>query len=445
MSAFARLCRTRSTRRLSGCFVTSLLFVVALHAENWPQWRGPQGDGSSRETGLPLTWDAEKGIAWKCKLPEWGDSTPAVWDNAIFLTSQVDDKQLLLVKIDRRTGKIEWTREVGSGTPSRVAQLKKDNESRKRQQFHNSQNMASPSPVTDGKTVVAHFGQGELAAFDFAGKQLWRRNLQDDHGVYTIWWGHANSPVLVEDLVICVCMQDSLSDLTDKLSPSYVVAYDLHSGQQRWKTMRMTGIKGEPCDSYITPVFWQQAGQSQLILMGGQQLDAYDPLSGKQLWFLPGLQGNRVITGPVVAGDRVFATEGMRGPTLAVKLGGAGKRPPEDIVWRDDKNSPDSPTPTVCGERLYFVSDKGIAKCVDLASGKQLWKERVPGTYRASPLAADGRIYFLNQEGQCTVVRAAETYYSLAENRIPDTTIASPIASQGRLYLRGQKWLWCVE
>lgn len=410
----------------------------------WPQWRGPEGNGVSRAAGLPVRWSEEEGVAWKCSLPAWGNSTPAIWDNALFLTSHVDDQRLVVLRIDKSTGHIEWTRELGTSQAERVPLATKTAAQRKHQKFHATHNLASPSPVTDGQVVVVHFGNGDLAAYDYSGRQLWKRNLQSEHGEYTIWWGHANSPVLYENLVIAVCMQDNLRDLQSEPSPSYLVAYDKLTGRQVWKTMRMTKATAESCDAYTTPIFWGHGPVPQMIVMGGQMLDAYDPGSGRQLWYLDGLEGNRVITGPVTAGDVVYATQGMRKPLLAVKLGGSGKRPAADVLWKDPQNTPDSPTPVVWENRLYLVTDQGIAKCVDAGSGKLLWKERLKGNYRASPLAADGRIYFLNMEGLSSVVAAGPEFKLLAENKLSDQTIASPAVSAGKLFLRGHKTLYCL-
>ena len=160
-----------------------------------------------------------------------------------------------------------------------------------------------PSPVTNGKVVVVHFGNGDLAAYDFNGGQLWKRNLQADYGPYTIWYGHANSPVIFDDLVISICLQDSLADLQDEPAESYLVAHDLATGRQRWKTPRMTGAPAEEADAYTTPLLVNVDGQPQLVVMGGNQLDAYDPRTGKQLWFLPGLTGGRTVASPTVLDD----------------------------------------------------------------------------------------------------------------------------------------------
>ena len=418
-----------------------------LHAENWPQWRGPEHNGVSRETGLPITWSETSGVVWKCPLEPWGTSTPAIWGDAIFLTTQVDDQRLVLVKIDKKTGRIEWSRQVGEGKAGRAAGSSKARSERGRQHFQPTHNLASPSPVTDGQLVVVHFGNGDLAAYDFNGKQLWRRNLQEDFGPYTIWWGHANSPVLFQDLVISVCMQDNCADLEEvegKPFPSYLAAHDKRTGQLKWKTPRMTGAPAESADSYTTPVFWTSGGRPEMIVMGGRVLDGYDPASGRQLWQLTGLTGNRVITGPVVAGDVAYFTQGMRQALLAAKLGGRGTLPQSDVLWEHRLRTPDSPTPVVWDGLLFLVNDNGIAQCLDAKTGKVHWEQRLRGDYRASPLAAEGRVYFLNMKGLTTVAAASPRFEKLAENQLDDATIAAPIVSDGRIFIRGHKALYCL-
>jgi outer membrane protein assembly factor BamB len=417
-----------------------VLFLAALPAgaDNWPQWRGPAGNSVSAERGLPLNWSDEKGVVWKCPLPGEGASTPAVWGDSVFVTCQKGD-DLLLMKIDNRSGKVAWERAVGSGTL-----VRKTEKARGEQKFHNLHNLASPSPVTDGQSVFAHFGNGELAAYDFDGKQLWHRNLQKDHGAYTIWWGHANSPVLYKDLVITVCMQDSLGDLREKPVESYVVAHDRKTGEPRWRTARNTNATAEECDAYTTPIFHEEGGKTEMIVMGGRQLDAYDPATGKQLWCLPIPIGNRTITGPTLGDGMVYATCGMRKDLVAVKLGGTGQLPDSAIAWRTTDSTPDSPCPVVVNGLLFVASDGGIVRCLDARTGTEKWKERLPGDYKASPLAADGRVYFLNLAGRCTVLAAGEKFEKLAENQLADETIASPAVAGGKIYLRGKKALYCV-
>jgi outer membrane protein assembly factor BamB len=412
---------------------------------DWPQWRGPRGDSVSDETGLPTVWSESKSVVWKSPLPEWGTSTPAIWGDAIFLTSHVEEQDaLLLIKLDKRTGAVEWTRQVGTGEANRTAPSTNGRAGRGPQKFHNLHNLASPSPVTDGKLVVVHFGNGDLAAYDLSGNRLWKRNLQHEHGAYTIWWGHANSPVLSNDLVISVCMQDSLADLGEPPAPSYVIAHDKRTGEVKWKTMRMTNATAEECDSYVTPVLHQSAARTQLIVIGGDQVDAYEPATGKQLWYLPGLAKSRIITGPTIGRDRVYVTMGMRGPLLAIPLRGNGELSAEQVAWRYDKGTPDSCCPVLWRELVFIISDNGIAQCLDASSGRLHWQERLPGDYKASPVAADGSIYFLNTRGLCTVVAASAKFAKLSENTLDDETIASPAVANGNLYLRGKSKLYCL-
>jgi outer membrane protein assembly factor BamB len=250
--------------------------------------------------------------------------------------------------------------------------------------------------------------------------------------------------VLYENLVISICLQDSCADLPGDPSPSYVVAHDKRNGREVWKMPRMTAATHESCDSYTTPLVWKHGERTELVIFGGQMLDAYDPADGRQLWSLPELIGNRTITGPVAAGDMIFVTQGMRNPLLAVKPGGEGKRTRKDIVWQMRDGTPDSPTPVVLGERLYLVTNDGIARCLEAATGRLYWKERLKGGYRASPLAADGRIYFLNEQGLTTVISAEKKFNKLVENPLDDDTVASPITSDGKIFIRGNKTLYCI-
>jgi outer membrane protein assembly factor BamB len=427
----------RQRRILTGALCWAALALPAL-AGNWPQWRGPAGDGISLEKGLPLAWSESQSLAWKCPLPGAGASTPAVWGDAVLVTCQKGD-ELLLLRINARDGRVAWERPVGTGIL-----VRKTAKPRGEQKFHEIQNLASPSPVTDGRRVFVHFGNGDLAAYDFDGQRLWRRNLQDDYGHYTIWWGHANSPVLYRDLVISVCMQDSLVDLQEKAVDSYLVAHDQETGELRWKTLRNTQAEAEQSDAYTTPILHEVDGKAELIVMGGRQLDAYDPATGHQLWFLPIPIGNRTITGPTFAGDMLFTTCGMRRDLLAVRLGRTGRLPESAIVWRTTDSTPDSPSPVVWQGLVFIINDSGIAQCMDAKTGERKWKQRLPGDYKASPLAADGRIYFVNRAGCCTVVAASAKFEKLADNSLDDEIVASPAVADGKLYLRGKKALYCV-
>ncbi len=463
----ARPSRTTAARRRSTrnpprrtAWATCILIAAAyaaptVHSADWPQWRGPEGTGVSSEKNLPIVWHEQRSIVWKCPLPESGTSTPVISGDAAFVTTHTADDKLLLLKIDKRRGQIVWTQEVGAGTAER--------EGPKRQplKIHKFYSPASPSPVTNGKIVVAHFGNGDLAAYDFDGNRLWKRNLQDDYGAYTSWYGHANSPVIVGKLVISVCMQDSLADLQESPVESYVVAHDLASGDVRWKVSRKTKAEKEECDAYTTPLLCTHSGVKQLVVMGGNQLDAYDPTTGRQLWFLLGQTGGRTVASPTIGRDFVFAVRGLRGALFAVKPPSSPHAPREDtngitrsempttltfrdIAWTYTEGTPDTCSPIVWNELLFTITDDGIARCFDAATGNLKWKERLKGQYKASPVAADGRIYFLNIDGLATVVSASPRFDKLVENKLDDQTIASPAISDGRIFIRGRKTLYCI-
>jgi len=423
----------------------TLCAATIAHSENWPNWRGPHQSSVSGEEDLPIAWSEFSGLAWKTQLPAWGNSTPAIWEDAIFLTSHRGE-DLLLLRLDTKKGQIVWTQKVGAGEATRQAK-------RGKQKFHQLHNLASPSPVTDGETVVCHFGNGDLAAYDFEGNQLWKRNLQDDFGDYTIWWGHANSPVRFEDSVISVCMQDPMNAKGERGEPgdnreakSYLVAHDLKTGRQKWLTLRHTRASAEQGDAYTTPLRYETSEGPRLLVWGANQLDVYDPRTGEQLWYLPDLVGGRTVTGPTIGNDMVYVTQGMRGPLLGVALEGeSGERDRDAIAWRYTQGTPDSCSPVVWEDLLFTVTDDGIVRCFDALTGNLHWRERIKGKYKASPVAADGRIYFLNTEGLCTVISAWKRYDRLTENKLDDTTLASPAISDGRIYIRGQNALYAIQ
>jgi len=411
---------------------------ASTQADNWPQWRGPRGDGFSPERRVPMVWSEQRGITWKCLLPEWGNSSPIVWNRSVFVTSQTSDGQLLLLHIGAQTGRILWTQQVGTATTLRAGPQ------RGKQNFHQTQNLATPSPATNGEVVVAHFGNGDLAAYDFNGGQIWKRNLQQDHGPYTAWYGHANSPVIYGDLVISVCMQDSLSDLQDEPAASYLVAHDLATGRTRWKTERMTGARAEQGDAYTTPLLTQLRTEPRLIVMGGNQLDAYDPRNGQQIWYLPKQTGGRTVTSPTIADGTLFATRGQRGPLIALDVDQQGEVDRRNLLWTDNQGTPDSSTPVAHRMLLFTVSDSGTGRCFDTDSGKLRWKQRLPGQYKASPVYCEGRVLLLNTEGTCTVISASGHFEKLVVNQLDDQTIASPAIANGHIYIRGRTKLYCI-
>ncbi|MBA2113386.1 outer membrane protein assembly factor BamB family protein [Bremerella alba] len=407
---------------------------------DWPAWRGPEGIGFSPATTAPTKWGEQENVAWKTPLGGWGDSTPAIVGDHVFVTLQNEANELRLVRLDAKTGQIELNILVDQAETPRKAPK------RKTQKFHNLHNLASPSPVVSGEHVVVHFGNGLLATYNLDGEELWRHNLQEEYGTYSIWWGHANSPVVFDGLVISVCMQDSLSDLQDEPAKSYLIAHDLKTGEKKWMTLRMTGAPAEEADAYTTPLLLKKDDQVQMVVMGGNTLDAYNPLTGKRLWNLPGLVGGRTVTGPISAEGKIFTTRGMRKPLLSVKLdGNQGELTEDAIVWEIEKSTPDTPSPVYANGMLFTVTDDGIAHCYRTQDGELLWRERLGGNFKASPIVAGGNVYYTNIDGNCKVVAAKDMFELVSENEVKDTTIASPAIAGGKLFLRGKEHLYCIE
>jgi outer membrane protein assembly factor BamB len=397
----------------------------------WPQWRGPTQDGISPSTDLPVRWSKTDNIVWKKSLPGKGNSTPAIWKDALFVTAQEGDR-LLLLRLDRVDGKVVWQRQVGTGTPSYEGPPGPG-------RFHNEHNMASPSPVTDGKHVWVHYGNGDLACYDFAGERVWGFNLTDRLGKYTIWWGHANSPCLAGDLLISVCIQDPKGG-----GQSYLVAHDKRTGEEKWRVPRDTGAKSEPADAYTTPLLYRQGGRLELIVFGGNVLDAYDPATGERLWQCRAFKGNRVISSPTIAGDTVYAVQGMKGPVVAVRAGGSGDVTDTHVRWKYAGPTPDSASPVVANGLVFLATNEGVSVCLDVQTGKEQWRQRMGGSFRASPLAAGNKVYFFGKGGVTTVVEVAREFRVIAESDLGEETMASPAAAGGDLFLRTEGYLYRI-
>jgi outer membrane protein assembly factor BamB len=397
----------------------------------WPQWRGPTHDSVSASARLPMHWSSTENVVWKTPLPGKGNSSLAIWKDALFVTTH-DQDRLLLLRIDRATGKIVWQREVGKGTP-----LTKGPPGPNR--FHDENTMASPSPVTDGKHVWVHFGTGHFACYDFTGESVWAINLTDRFGLYTIWWGHANTPCLVGDMLVSVCMQDPKGG-----GKSYVVAHDKLTGKEKWAVMRDTGATSEPADAYTTPVLFAKPGRTEVIIFGGLVLDAYDPATGKQLWQSRNFKGNRVISSPTVAGDTVYAIEGMKGSVVAVRAGGEGDVSATNVRWKYSGPTPDAASPVVANGLVFLALNNGFGVCLDNATGKEVWKERLGNAFRATPLVAGDKVYYFAKEGKTIIVDAARTFRVVAECDLGEDTVASPAAVGGNLFIRTREHLYRI-
>src|SRR5262245_12420316 len=354
--------------------------TVSLSA-NWPAWRGPTRDGVSDETNLPLKWSPSENIAWKLPLPQWSGATPIIWSNTIFLNvAEADGHNLSLWAVDRVTGKPIWKRPLGGGNH--------------REQ---KQNMSSPSPVTDGTTLWVMTGIGFLRAFDFSGRELWLRDIQKDYGRFGLNWGYANSPLLLDgDLIVPVIHGMKTDD------PSYVLRIDGRSGTTKWRVDRPTKAIRESPDAYITPALVRFGAINEIIITGGDVVTGHDPATGRELSRADGLNpandpSNRIVASPVVSGDIVIAPSRER-PVLVLRAGGSANVTTSKKHW-EFHNGPDLPTPVTDGTRVYFITDRGVVYCIDLVTGKAIYgpQRLEPGTYSASPVLADGKIYITSE------------------------------------------------
>jgi outer membrane protein assembly factor BamB len=392
------------------------IFLIAALILDWPQFRGPSGQGHSDETGLPLEWSETQNISWKVPIRGRGWSSPVLSEGRIWLTTAVDEGNFTtfrLLAFDAASGKSLVDAEVVGVRNARLTNEKNSH--------------ASPTPIVEGDRVYVHFGREGTAALSRSGEIIWRTALR-----YESQHGNGGSPVLFEDLLIISC---------DGHDQAYVVALDKHTGKQRWKTSRR-----QPWDqAYTTPLLIRVGDQDQLVSVGAYRAAAYDPRSGREIWFVSYGNGFSNVPRPVFAHGLVYIATGFFDvEVLAVRPDGRGDVTDSHIVWRLDRGAPYTPSPIVVGEELYVVSDLGVATCVDAKTGKIHWQQRLNGNFSASPLFADGRIYFLSEEGVTTVIAPGKTYRELAKNELNDTTYASIAVSQGALFIRGAGSLYKI-
>ncbi|MFY9610979.1 MAG: PQQ-binding-like beta-propeller repeat protein [Blastocatellia bacterium] len=411
-----------------------LLFALALAslsvtttlAENWPQWRGPLLNGISSETNLPTRWSAEENVTWKLAMPSWTGATPVVWGERIFL-NVAQENDLYLWCVDRTKGETIWKKLLGSGN----TKMRK-------------QNMSSPSPVTDGKSVWVMTGTGVLKAFDFNGNEQWARDVQKDYGRFGLNWGYASSPLLFEDALFVQVLHGMKTD-----EPSYVMRIDKKTGKTVWKVERPTAAITESPDSYTTPALLRYGNAIEIVITGGDCVTGYDPGTGKELWRANGLNPEnhpfyRIVASPVVFEGVVYAPTRVK-PLLAIKSGGRGDVTKSHKLW-EFANGPDVPTPVTDGKYFYVADDRGVMFCLDAKTGQAIWgPQRIkPGTYTSSPVLADGKIYVTNEDGLTTVLKAGPKFEVVAENNLNDYTLSSPAISDGQIFMRTAQYLFCI-
>jgi outer membrane protein assembly factor BamB len=403
-----------------------LLSATFLLAGNWPQWRGPNLNGVSDEKNLPVRWSPTENITWKLDMPSRSGSTPIIWGEFVFLNVG-DGEQLELWCVDRNQGNVVWKRPLAGGNYK-----------------INKQNMSSPSPVTDGRTLWIMTGTGIIKAFDFKGNELWMRDIQKDYGKFGLNWGYGSSPLLYNGSLYIPVLHGMKTD-----DPSYLLRLDGSTGKTVFKVDRPTNAIHESPDSYITPALMRNGNQVEIVLTGGDVVTGHDPGTGKEMWRADGLNptnnpAGRIISSPVTFDGIVYAPTRVR-PMLALRAGGRGDVTQSHLLWKFD-NGPDVPTPVTDGKYLYLPNDRGIVWCLDAKTGKPFYEgQRMkPAIYSSSPVLADGKVYVSNEEGLTTVLKAGPAFEILAENALGEYTLSSPAISDGQIFLRTEKAVYCV-
>ncbi len=415
---------------LAPTLLALLALGIPIQAADWPQWRGPALDGSSPETGLPLVWSPEDNVVWTLSLPGTGGASPIVWGDRVFLMVSYDPEQndaIELWSVGRRDGQVLWKRRVSGGN---AASRKHD--------------MASPSPVTDGKRVWAMTGTGVLKCFDLEGNECWVRDFQAEYGEFGLMWGYASSPLLHDGTLYVQVLHGMKTD-----DPSYVLAIDAKTGKNRWRVERATRARAESPDSYATPMIYRHRGKLELAISGGDAVSGHDPATGKERWRATVLNPEdnpswRIVTTPVYTAGLLVAS-GKRKPLVALRPGGSGEVAGTHVAWSHDKST-DVPSPVSDGKRLYVVTDRGVATAYDLPTGRPVWgPERLEtGNHSASPVLADGRVYATDESGVTAVFEAGAEFRLLARNEVEGFTLSSPAIAHGQIFLRTSKYLYAI-
>ena len=394
-------------------FVFGVNFAAA--ESNWPRWRGPQQDGHSEDKNLPVKWSDEN-VLWKTPLPGIGQSSPIIWGDRIFLTSALEGgKERLVFCVHRKSGKIEWQQSAWKGEP---------------EGSHGMNGWASATCVTDGEIVVAFFGRGGLHAYTVEGKHLWSQDL----GVFAGPWGTSACPIIVGDLVVQNCDADA---------DAWMRAFDKKSGKEVWKTRRRDHR------GWSTPVVITANGRQEIVVNGHEGVQAYEPASGKELWFCKSFAGRGEPT-VTPAGDLLCVVNGLSGDFYSVKPGGSGDVTDTHMPWHTPRfGGRDCPSPIVVGKHVIVCDTAGVVTCYDVSDGQVVWKHRLSGKFfSASPIAAGGLVYILNEAGKTSVLRPGDEFQSVAENSLSagkdEIFRASLTSCEGQIFIRSTSVLYCV-
>lgn len=417
-----------------------LLVPLTLHADNWPQWRGPTADGISTETAVPVQWSATKNIVWKAPLQGMGTSTPIVWGDLIYVTSQRGDgpgaggrdfENAQTIKSTGADGGVKFVVEAFARSDGRRVWEQVFDAGKHLPAVHLKHNLASPSCVTDGERVYAWFGTGLTAALSMDGELLWKRHLGQERTQFDIRWGHGSSPALYEDAVLL---------LVDHPDDSYLLAVDRKTGKDLWKVER-----GEGKRSYTTPFILRGATGDQIIINSNNRIEAIEPKSGKVIWHVG--ESNRVpVPMPVFHDGVLYSSRGYNsGPFMAVGVDGTGNVTESKLKWRVPTGAPYVSSLLVLDGVIYMANEGGIGTAVDAASGETLWKHRFGGVFSASPVAAAGKVYLTEESGKTFVLEAGRELNIVGENDLGERTLASPAISNGYLFLRTDNHLVAVR
>jgi outer membrane protein assembly factor BamB len=403
--------------------VVALFLVVALleAGENWPQFRGPGGDGLADARDLPTHWSETENIRWKVAIHDKGWSSPVIWGDQIWMTTaRADGKEMFAVCVDRKSGRIRHDVKVFTDDDPAFC--------------HAFNSYASPTPVVEATRVYVHFGSHGTACLDTAtGKVLWeRRDLPCNH-----WRGPGSSPIVYGDLLILTF---------DGYDFQYVTALDKSTGKTVWKKDRAIKYSTDDGDfkkSYSTPSVFDVDGKPQLVSPSAEATIAYDPATGRELWrVIHG--GMNAATRPLRGDGLIFLTSGHTMQLLAVRQGGHGEIGDDGVAWKVRRGVPTRPSPLLAGDLLFMVSDLGVASCLEAKTGKQLWQERLDGHFSASPVCAAGHLYLADEEGKTHVLAAGPTFKEVAVNRLDAGCMASPAVAGDALYLRTKTHLYCI-
>jgi len=421
-------------------------------ASDWPHWRGPNGTGTTSETNLPVRWSATENVAWKAPISGLGVSSPIVLGDRVIVTSQLgagvraagDHPRLVRGGNAAEAGEraIDGSRAaLPGGRTAFVVEAFHRADGRRLWQYrfdaegplpgvHDKHNLASSSPVTDGQRVYAWFGTGQIVALDLDGRLVWQRHLGKEVSPFVVNWGHTSSPMVFGDTVIL---------LADHEPASYLLAVDAQTGRDRWKADR-----GKGRVSYSTPLVVTTATGPELIVNSSERVDAYDPRTGAPLWHVGGANGYPIPM-PVFHDGIIYMSRGYRSsPYMAVRPGGRGDVAKTHVVWESPTGAPYISSLVYDAGLLYMATDVGGVTVVDAKTGQRTSQQRVEGVFSASPVAADGKIYFVSETGETIVMRAGRTPTVLARNDLGERSIASPAISNGQIFIRTDDHVFAI-